>query len=253
MVVMSEEPQSSPAKAKKSRSQIKFPYYPLDDAIRVARMVRDRGGGRCTLDQLARFVNAKSTDSGAFRSLIAATSLFGLVTASSGQVGVTDQVGKILSPVYEDDERQGRIEAFLSVPLFKAVYEHYRGQALPAEPGTKNALEHQFGVVKEQVATAYRVLMESADQAGFFATGRTHLVEPPAKGAIGPPSEAKEAPRGGGGPPSDEPPGIDPALLGLLRHLPKSGTAWRKDRKEAWLQAFNSTIGVLYPEEVDTN
>jgi hypothetical protein len=256
MAVTSEDPQEAPATAaKRKRSGIRFPYYDLEGAIKVARAVRDKGGGQCSLDQLARFVNAKGTDSGAFRSLVAAAATFGLVTASAGNVAVADRAAKILSPVYEDDERQGRIEAFYSVPLFKAVYDHYRGQQLPAEPGMKNALQHQFGVVKARVPTAYRVLMDSAEQAGFFATGRTHLVEPPAKGQARLPDEQKppQEELGGGGGGSDGGgaglTGLHPAIAGLLRELPSPGSPWPKARKDTFKSAFGIILDVVYPTQ----
>jgi len=44
----------------------------------------------------------------------------------------------------------------------------------------KNALRNTFGVVPSRIDVVYRVLMDSADDAGFFATrgARTHLVMP---------------------------------------------------------------------------
>jgi hypothetical protein len=73
------------------------------------------------------------------------------------------------------------VDAFLTIPLFKRTYEEFRGKELPPEFGMKNALRNQFGVVPNRVDLAYRVLMESAEQAGFFETrmgAKTHLILP---------------------------------------------------------------------------
>jgi len=54
----------------------------------------------------------------------------------------------------------------------------------PPEFGMKNLLRSQFGLETDQAALAYRTLMDSADQAKFFATRgtRTHLIVPQLSG-----------------------------------------------------------------------
>jgi hypothetical protein len=243
-------PQPEPQGKRKPRSEIKYPYYDLEDAIKVARAVRDRGGGKCTLDQLARFLDAKSTASGAFRSRIAGAALFGLVEASSGSVTSTKRAQRILSPEYPEDVEQAKIDAFLGVPLFKAVYDHYRGQALPADVGLKNTLEHEFGVVKARVATAHRVLMSSAQEAGFFSTGKGHLVEPLIKPRTDDEGESKpegheHKPPPPGGTPPPPPSGIHQVLQGWLQLLPTNGE-WTKQERDTWLQGFTAAIDMLH-------
>jgi len=243
-------PQPQPHGKLRPRSEIKYPYYDLEDATKLARAVRDKGGGSCTLDQLARFLDAKSTASGAFRSRIGGAVLFGLVAASRGRVSSTQRAQRILSPEYPEDAQQAKIAAFLGVPLFKAVYDHYRGQALPADVGLKNALEHQFGVVKARVATAHRVLMSSAQEAGFFSTGKGHLVEPPTKpatedGGGESQDQGRRLPLPSGPPPPPPPAGIHPVLQGWLQLLPTDGE-WAKRQRDTWLQGFTAAIDILY-------
>jgi len=45
--------------------------------------------------------------------------------------------------------------------------------------------------------------------------------------------------------------GLHPALVGLLRELPKPGTPMRKKWKTNFLNAFESALDFLYPSEKD--
>lgn len=39
--------------------------------------------------------------------------------------------------------------------------------------------------------------------------------------------------------------GIDPAIMGMLQHLPPAGTPWPE--REQWKAAFRAVIEVVYP------
>jgi hypothetical protein len=70
---------------------------------------------------------------------------------------------------------QARVQAFLTVPLYKALFENYRGFTLPRDV----ALEQQMvslGVATKQKQKARQAFQRSAEQAGFFAHGRNKLV-----------------------------------------------------------------------------
>jgi hypothetical protein len=68
----------------------------------------------------------------------------------------------------------------MGVELFQRVYEEFKGKELPPEFGMKNALKNIFGVASTRIDIAYRSLMDSAQDAGFFDVrgSRTHLIMP---------------------------------------------------------------------------
>jgi hypothetical protein len=167
-----------------------------------------------------------------------------------------------------NDSAAARIDAFLAVPLFNAVYEHFKGQTLPPETGLKNLFDQKYKIVKDRIGPAVRVFYESAEQAGFFSLSgdRTKLIKPVIGGSTAPQtqstSEGKEdrlthdKPRvgGGGGASVDGTSlGIHPAIIGLLRELPPAGQAWPKAKKDRFIKAFQTTVDFIYPEDETEN
>lgn len=171
---------AGPAKKARVLSGTKFAAYSIGDALGVARVIHERGGGRATHDQLAAYLDYKSAKNGAYNDLLASAKLAGLITSEGGVLRITERAQSILMPVYPESARAALIEAFLAVPLFKAVYEEYHGKELPPEFGLKNALRTRFGIVPGRTDNAYRALMQSAEQAGFFEVkgSRTQLIMP---------------------------------------------------------------------------
>lgn len=168
-----------PAK-RRSPPAIRYPSYALADSVAAAEAIHKRGGGVATRDQLAAFLGYKTTNSGAFLTRLASARLFDLITTRDKNFVVTPLAQRILMPVYEAQPKEALVEAFLKVPLFKAIFEELHGRELPPDFGFKNMLVTQYGLGPAQAAEAHRALMESADTAGFFLTRgkRTHLIMP---------------------------------------------------------------------------
>jgi hypothetical protein len=164
------------------KAEHRYPVYDLEDSIALARAVRDKGGGAVSAHQLAGFLDYSGTNNGAFIRRLAAARYFGLIQDSGKLVSVTRLANTILAPERPgEDDRRARVEAFLKVPLFKALYERYKTGSLPPEAGLRNAFETQFELPRAQTQRAYRAFIDSARQAGFFdARGGspTHLVIP---------------------------------------------------------------------------
>lgn len=165
----------------RERSSIRFPSYDLADSVYVAKVIHEKGGGVVTADQLAAYLDYKSTNNGAYLARVGAAKLFGLISGQGRELRLTTLAQKILMPIYQGQEREGLVEAFLNVPLFKAVFEEHQGRELPPEFGMKNLFRLKFQIVPGRVDVAYRMLMDSADTAGFFTTraAKTHLILPP--------------------------------------------------------------------------
>lgn len=242
------------------RSGISSPYYDLGSSIKVVQVVHNQGGGRATKDQLAHFLGYSTTKSGAFINRLSAAKMFGLIEIRKNDIFVTELAQKIISPVMPDDEIEAKVAAFLSVQLFQEIYEKFHGQQLPEPVGLKNLLKHHYKIVPDRVTPVLRILMKSADQAGFFdlSIDKKKLIKPttkplaPAdKEAKPEPDKAPEKPAAYGG--GDEPPsGIHTAIIGLLRELPKPGTNWPATSKARFMGAFKATIDFIYPDADDS-
>ena len=176
--------QQAPQPERRSRvkSEHRYPVYDLDSSITVARAIRDQGGGSADQPHLASYLGYKSTKSGSFITRVAAARAFGLIENSGPFLVSTPLANAIITPEHPGrDDVNARLQAFMNVPLYRSLYERYKGTQLPPEMGLRNALETHYGVPRARTQLAYRVLMDSAGQAGLYEArggARTHWVTP---------------------------------------------------------------------------
>ncbi|KRC11071.1 hypothetical protein ASE11_19520 [Hydrogenophaga sp. Root209] len=231
MAVENINPQAVPSPAAQPRGTA-FPSYDLASTVEVPRVLHVKGGGQATPDQLAAHLGYKGTNNGAYITRVAAARAFGLINKAGPVFIPTPLAHQILSPVYPHDVKKALVDAFLNVELFRRIYEDFKGKELPPEFGLLNALRNQYGVVPGRIKDAYRILMESADTAGFFSTkagARTHLIMPlvtPVPGAaMVAPAEVQSdvTPHdfGGGGGGQTPPPPPPPSGTGAVQHFPQ--------------------------------
>lgn len=243
------------------KSGTAYPYFDLQDSIEAAKAVHERGGGTCGRDMVAAALGYSTVKSGAFLSRIYAAKQFGLIQIQGDTISITDRATRILHPVMPNDGLVARAEAFLAVALFRKVYEKYKGTALPPEVGLKNLLKTEYKIVDDRIQPALRVMLSSAEQAGFFmAAGKQRLIAPSAAvqaeaakqdgspkvtSEDAPPYGSRQPASGGGG---DGSMGVHPALIAMLRELPRPGTPWPPTKKERFMTAFRSIVDVVYPD-----
>jgi hypothetical protein len=151
---------------------------------------------------------------------LAAARLFNVI--ESGATGMRlSQLGRMI--VDPQRAREARARAFMNVPLYKAVYEKYKGGVLPPDAAFERDIVG-LGVAEKQKGRARQVFEKSAEQAGFFEHGKNRLVMPGIAAAE--PIESEE--NGGGGkppapppPPPPQGPELHPFIQGLLKTLPR--------------------------------
>ncbi|HEX2180006.1 MAG TPA: hypothetical protein VHL54_10910 [Actinomycetota bacterium] len=176
-----------PPRPPRSRSTIGFPYTDLGEAEHAAAQVAD-SWGQCRPEQLAAWLGHSTLKSGAFRNKVAAAKMFGVLEGSRNLIVLTGLGRRILE---NDTKRQARVEAFLSVPLFRAIFEAHRGDRIPGTLGLELEMV-RLGVSRTQVQTARQVFVRSAELAGFFESGPKQLVLP--RGTVFPPPSTPERP-----------------------------------------------------------
>lgn len=241
------------APAKREQSTIVFPYGDLDDAIRLASAVREVGGQSCSLDQLAAQLK-QSANSGAFRLRTSYPRIFGLAETDRGAIRLTELGMRIVD---SSQEQRARVEAFLGVPLYKAIYDKYKGYTLPPPAALEREMA-KLGVSSKQTDKARQAFERSARQAGFYWSGPDRLVEPSLKNE--PPSsrpletgtpgatagvgnEGNRQSEGGGGGPRD------PLLDAIIAKLPAAGRPWSVAERITWLQMIAMGFQMAYGQE----
>ena len=242
---------------KRERSTIQFPYQDLGEAVAIAKGVHSAGGASCQVEQLAGELN-QSPASSMFKLKVSTARIFGLVTNAQGTVTLTPLGTRICD---QQQEQAAKAEAFLTVPLYKQVYEQFKGASLPPASGLEASMV-TMGVAPKQKSNARQVFHRSATQAGFFAYGPSRLVYPVIKGGPGGSStesgtggadlteKAKKngtSDGGGGGDGID----CDPAILGLIKRLPPADSDWPLEKQARWLLAVSHAFAVVYPRDDD--
>lgn len=159
-----------------ARSQYLFPVYDLGVALNVTQRVEEDGGGRLTEETLAINMGA-SAKSSAFRLKTLTARQFGLLDKSRGMLSTTQRAKAVFKPTAAGERERALRDSFLSMPLFRAVADRFRGQPLPDGDALRNVLEREFGVGHERVQSAERMLLDSARDSGCLVTnnGRTYL------------------------------------------------------------------------------
>ncbi|WP_374407579.1 hypothetical protein [Pelagerythrobacter sp.] len=243
---------------KRQMSTIAFPYLDLDTAIEVAHaMYKTRGHSAMEAHELAATMD--QTLSGAFRLKTGTARIFGLTEKEGRDANRLSDIGlRIIEP---DTEHQARSEAFLSVPLYEAIYENYKGQRLPPPKALEREME-RLGVSNKQTDKARQAFERSARQAGFFAKGEDRLVKPHFDGVPGDHGEQvkvvpPEGLEGGGGRIGGSGGGggggkvYHPLIEGMLETLPAVGEPWSLEERKAWLTMAESIFAMIYQKAGD--
>jgi len=241
----------------REQSTISFPYVDLDSAISVAEAMRKAGAVPMSRDQVA-VAAGMSANSGAFLNKLSATRMFGLVTVGGGQVILTPLAFLALDDGDDDRGKAARAEAFLNVPLFRKIYDEFRGRQLPPRPhGLEQALI-SFGVANNQKGTARGTFDRSAQQAGFFPDGRQDRLVAPIRRSS---TSRQEEPVGEvraaagtiagtstmiGGASISAPAQLHPFIQGLIAALPPVGSEWPAAERANWLQAAANNFNLMY-------
>jgi hypothetical protein len=224
------------------RSTIKFPYTSLKDAEQIAKELHDKWGGSATHDQLAGGLGS-SQRSGAFRVKVATASTFGVATVAQRKVSLTQLGRRLIDP---QTRATARVEAFLAVPLFKALFDAYKTTVLPPDAGLEQRIA-ELGVSAKQTARARQAFQRSAELAGFFKHGSGRLVEPPVVSNSAASSSSRNASEDGAS--VDTPAGsiaVMPAPLPeLWLTLLRDGRSWSADKTQEFVEAARSLHDLL--------
>lgn len=233
----------------RQRSTIGFPYMDLDAAIELAQAIHANvGHGECDDDQLAAW-SKHSPKSSTFRIQVYTARTFNVLEGEGSRHKLSTIGQAIVDP---NRARQAKAEAFLAVPLFKAIYEKYKGTVLPPAAALERDIA-ALGVAEKQKGRARQTFERSAEQAGFFEHGKNRLVMPGVLAGSETAKPKEEEPRGGGGGTGGngggQPPAIDPIIHGLLARLPKAGEVWPEAERKLWLELLEGSFKLIYKNE----
>lgn len=232
----------------RQRSTIQFPYADLDSVISIAGAIhKNAGHGECDKAQIAAWTDHSAKSSG-FDLKLSAAKMFDIIDSVNGKYQLTDLGKKIVDP---NEARAAKVDAFLSVPLYKSVFTTYNGSTLPPSTGLEADIVN-MGVATKVKDRARQYLERSAEQAGFFETGKNRLVRPSVQqfggsgGGTPPPPEDRTPPPPP--PPPSKTKTFHPFIDGLLEELPAKGQPWSQEEQTQWLDTAKSIFGMIYKD-----
>lgn len=239
-----QQPQASGEE--RGRSTVEFPYFDLDSAVEIAQAVRDLGVTSCDPASLATKLNM-APDGGGFRMRLITSKVFGLINygrSAGGQVELTDLGQTVTDP---STERRGRLDAFMSISLYRTLFERLKGQVLPPPPAIERLME-TMGVAPKQKDKARQVFLRSAKQAGLFELSNDRMTPPANLGAVNaapPPAatgaaEHQSARKRGG---DDD---RHPFIRGLIDKLPPPDSNWDLASRAKWLTTAANIFDLMY-------
>ncbi len=152
---------------------VDYPRASLKNSLSVAEAVNDLGG-ECSAGLVGDKLN-KQSNSGAFKALIGAAVKYALITNKGGQLKVT-QTFRDIALAYDDQERnQAKTKAFLSPPLFKAIYDRFSNKPLPVAHFEK-LLIREFGVPDVVASRVEGYFIEGSKQCGLLGEGNVLII-----------------------------------------------------------------------------
>ncbi len=236
--------------ASRERSTIAFPYGDLDDAVAFAKGVHAVGGSSCQWDQLAGHFQ-QAANGGGFRLRALTAKMYGLLTYDRGTVTLTQLGTRICDP---NQEKAARVDSFLTVPLYKAIYEQFKGATLPPTSGLEGAMV-TLGVGLKVKGKARQVFQRSAKQAGFFEFGNSRLVMPSIKASTSTEVLDEQESEDEDQEDQEEESGKKrqhPLIDGLIKTLPEPQSEWTTEDRKKWLEMASTIFNVIYKDSDDS-
>ena len=186
------------------------------------------------MEQLAAYMD--KAVSGPFRVLLSNARMFGITKNEKGEVHLIE-IGRLITD--PKTEASARAQAFLAVPLYKAIFEKYRRFTLPENAGLEREMQ-ALGVSSKQTSKARQAFARSAKQAGFFAHGDDRLVMPaigavPLTKPIGADKDHQSGRKEGNGTGGGEGGSGDPLIQAVIQKLPEKG-AFSADDRVNWFE-----------------
>ncbi|MEZ6071550.1 MAG: hypothetical protein R3C10_15110 [Pirellulales bacterium] len=139
--------------ASAGKRQRSFPPRSLEEAIKIPSAIKTGNNGHpWATEDVAQASLGVNKSNNRFFYLAAASRDYGLTIGSrdTEEIGLSELGREIVYASDEHDERQKKIDAFLSVDIFKRVFEHFGGSHnFPKKEFLSNTLQREFDLDPE--------------------------------------------------------------------------------------------------------
>ncbi len=189
---------STAAQRKVIVSAEQLPRKSLEQALRVARALRDTlAGGPATWEEIASAMGI-SAGTQVNKYYLWSASGYGLIEKDADRFQLTEVGRKMLAPTKPNEDKEAAVRAVLTPVVFSRFFTDYNGMPFPAEEHLGNVLEVRYEVPRERVEEAKTLLRENGLFAGILRQdGDTMIVrlDPTTTGVPTPPDRLTDGTR----------------------------------------------------------
>jgi len=158
----------------------KYPYYPLDSALKLAAAVKDLGGARTPVKKslLAKQLSAVE-NSASFAQGITSAKVFGVIDGH-GDYSLTEASKRYFFPTTDSDKSVALLDIFSTPTAFAELLKRFDGDRLPTREILGNILHRDLGIPeswKDRVAALFSNSAQSVgviDAQGFLRFDAAH-------------------------------------------------------------------------------
>ncbi|MPZ17346.1 MAG: hypothetical protein GEV06_05470 [Luteitalea sp.] len=148
-----------------------LPRRTLEDALRVATVIRDTYAGKPTSWPEIASALGVSEKNPMNRYPLWSAVAYGLVLKHEGNTYSLGETGrKILAPTYDGEREEGVKKALFTPSVLSRFYTDYNGSTIPSDELFQNVLETRYEVPRERTKEAIGILRENAKYAGALVT-----------------------------------------------------------------------------------
>ncbi len=157
------KPKKKTAAKKAAKQKRPFPTETLESSVMVAQKIKELNGGNPWPPADVANSMGYSPKTNTFYYLTASARDYGFTegTRDTEKIAIADIGRKFVYAGNQDEEKQSLQEAFFNVPIFKQVYEHYKGSTLPELKYLGNTLESEFNLSPEYHEDFHRLFQSN--------------------------------------------------------------------------------------------
>jgi hypothetical protein len=152
------------------RSGTKYPYFDLEAAEKFAKGIQDSGGSEVLEEDLLKHMGVANTTKSWIYGLSTAKE-FGFVERkgqkAEARIMLTDLAKRLLRPGDNDELMASRVAAFLNPPIYKKLFERYKGATVPRVEFLANLLVREHKLLESVATPAAQAFIASAKFAGL--------------------------------------------------------------------------------------
>ncbi|MEZ0173732.1 MAG: hypothetical protein AB9Q20_05380 [Candidatus Reddybacter sp.] len=144
--------------------QIDYPRASLKNSLELAQAIDDLGG-KCSIEMAADKLSKKV--GGAFQALVGSAVRYGLISSKKGQLEITGLFRDHKLAYTKEEGDVALTLAFLTPPLFRAIFDRFEGKELPVSHFEK-LLMREFSVPDQISSRVSKYFLDGAKQCGLL-------------------------------------------------------------------------------------